>query len=183
MILHGLKIRLNKAKCLWVKQLYPILWAYRTTLRIPTGESPFNLAYETETMISLEIGLPSTRVEQYNESNNSECQRANLDLLPELRHEAQLRMATYRQKIARYYNTKVKPKIFWAGDLVLRKVKILKPLDQGKLSLNWEGLYKISAQIGCLSATLRSGTYQLETLGGSAILRIWNADNLKLYYQ
>ena len=87
-ILHGLKTRLNEAKGLWIKELYPVLWAYRTTLRIPTGESPFNLAYGMEAMIPLKIGLPSTRVEQYNEPNNFECRRADLDLLPELRHEA-----------------------------------------------------------------------------------------------
>ena len=57
-ILHGLKTRLNEAKGLWVEELYPVLWAYRTTLRIPTGESPFNLAYGMEVIIPLEIGLP-----------------------------------------------------------------------------------------------------------------------------
>ena len=110
-------------------------------------------------MIPLEIELPSIRVEQYNEPDNSECWRADLDLLPELRREAQLHMATYRQKIARYSNTKVKPKVFQPGDLVLRKVEISKPLDQGKLSPNWEGPYRILE-------TNRSGTYRLETLEG-----------------
>ena len=45
-ILHELKIRLNEVKSLWVEELYPILWAYRTTPRIPMGESPFILAME-----------------------------------------------------------------------------------------------------------------------------------------
>ena len=72
-ILHGLKIRLNEAKGLWIEELYPVLWAYRTIPRIPMGESSFNLVYETEVMISLEIRLPSIRVEQYSESSNFEC--------------------------------------------------------------------------------------------------------------
>ena len=95
-ILHELKTRLHEAKGLWVEELNSVLWAYRTTLRIPIGESPFSLAYGMEAMIPLEIGLPSTRVEQYREPENSECRRADLDLLPELRREAQLRMASYR---------------------------------------------------------------------------------------
>ena len=95
-ILHGLKTRLNEAKGLWVEELNSILWAYRTTPRVPTGESPFSLAYGTEAMIPLEIRLPSTRVEQYREPDNSECRRVDLDLLLELRREAQLRMASYR---------------------------------------------------------------------------------------
>ena len=106
------------------------------TPRVPTGESPFSLAYGTEAMIPLEIGLPSTRVEQYREPDNSECRRADLDLLSELRREAQLRMAFYRQKVARYYNAKVKLKLFRPGDLVLRKAEVSKPLDREKLSPN-----------------------------------------------
>ena len=147
-ILHGLKIRLNEAKGLWVDELNSVLWAYRMTPHIPTGESPFSLAYGTEAMILLEIGLPSTRVEQYQEPNNFECRRADLDLLPELRDETQLRMTSYRQKVARYYNAKVRPKLFRPGDLVLRKAEVSKPLDQGKLALNWEGPYMVADTYG-----------------------------------
>ena len=64
-ILHGLKTQLNTARGLWVEELHSILWAYRTIPRIPIGETPFNLIFRTEAMIPLEIGLPSTRVEQY----------------------------------------------------------------------------------------------------------------------
>ena len=80
-------------------------------------------------MIPLEIGLPSARVEYYNESSNSEYRRADLDLLSEIRQQAQVRMAAYRQKVARYYNSKVKLKIFHLGDMILRKVKVSKSLD------------------------------------------------------
>ena len=99
MILHGLKIRLNEAKGFWVKELYPILWAYRTTPRISMRESPFNLAYGIEAMIPLEIGLSSARIEQYIEPSNSECRRADLDLLSEVRQQAQVWMAAYRQRV------------------------------------------------------------------------------------
>ena len=59
-------------------------------------ESSFNLAYRIEAMIPLKIGLPSIRVEQYNEPSNSECRRADLDLLPEVRQQAQIWMAIYQ---------------------------------------------------------------------------------------
>ena len=106
------------------------------------------MVYGMEAMILLEIGLPSTRVEQYREPGNFECRRANLDLLPKLRCEAQLRMASYRQRVARYYNAKVKPKLFRPGDLVLRKAEVSKPLDQGKLAPNWEGPYMVADAYG-----------------------------------
>ena len=56
------------------------------------------------------------------------------------------------------------------------KAEVSKPQDQGKLSLNWEGPYKIAD-------TCRPDAYRLETLEGMAILQTWNADNLKLYHQ
>ena len=80
-IVHGLKTRLNEAKDLWMEELYPILWVYRTTPRIPMGESSFNLTYGTKAMIPLEIGLPSVRMEQYSEPSNSKYRRADLNLL------------------------------------------------------------------------------------------------------
>ena len=99
-----------------------------------------------------------------------------MDFLPELRREAQLRMASYRQKVARYYNARVKPKLFQPGDLVLRKAEVLKPLDRRKLSPNWEGPYKVADTCG-------PRAYRLETLEGTTIPQTWNAGNLRMYYQ
>ena len=85
-------------------------------------------------------------------------------------------MASYRQRVARYYNAKVRPKLFRPGDLVLRKAEVSKPLDQGKLAPNWEGPYKVADTYG-------PRAYRLETLEGKPIPRTWNADNLKLFCQ
>ena len=98
-ILYGLKIRLNETKDLWVEELYSILWAYRIIPRIPTGESPFNLAYGIKMMILLEIELPSARVERYNEPSNSEYRRVDLDLLSKVRQQTQVWMAAYWQRV------------------------------------------------------------------------------------
>ena len=89
---------------------------------------------------------------------------------------AEVRMAAYQQKVARYYDRKVKRKIFWPGDLVLQKAEVSKPTEQGKLSPNWEGPYIVTE-------TLRPGAYKLEYLDGMVVPRTWNADNLKVYYQ
>ena len=115
-------------------------------------------------MISLEIGLPSIKVEQYNEPCNSKCQRSDLDLLPKVRQQAQVRMAAYRQRIVRNYNAKVKPKVFRPEDLVLRKAEVSKPLDQKKLSPNWERFYRIIE-------TLRSDAYRLKIFNETTIPR------------
>ena len=51
--------RLEGAKGLWPEEFLNILWAYRTTARTPTGETPFRLTFGTEPVIPVEIGLTS----------------------------------------------------------------------------------------------------------------------------
>ena len=95
-ILHGLKTRLDKAKWAWVEQLPTILWAYRTTSRVSTGETPFNLVYGTEALIPVEIGIGSARVEKFDEQVNQEVLRENLDLIDEQREKACMRLEAYQ---------------------------------------------------------------------------------------
>lgn len=65
---------------MWDKELHHIFWAYQTTKRVPMCEIPFNLAFGTEVVILLEVGLPSLRVRNFDE-DNSKWLRANLDFL------------------------------------------------------------------------------------------------------
>ena len=87
-LLQGIKIRLEKAKGTWADELYHVLWAYRTIQRLPTGETPFALAFRTEAVIPIELKLPSVRVVAFNEHHNSQGLKANLDLLDEKREVA-----------------------------------------------------------------------------------------------
>jgi len=71
-----LRTRLEGAKGTWVDELPSILWTYRTTSRVATGETPFNLVYGTEALISIEISAKSPRLMAYEEENgvkNSEA--------------------------------------------------------------------------------------------------------------
>ena len=114
------------------------------TTRTPTGETPFNLTYGTEAVISVEVGLTSLRREFFDKQDNNDQLKQNLDLVDEVRDQAAQRMAKYKQKIAEYYNRRVKLKKFNIGDLVLRKVTpATKDPTQGKLGPNWEGLYRV----------------------------------------
>ncbi|XP_075658731.1 uncharacterized protein LOC142628535 [Castanea sativa] len=67
----------------------------RTTARTPTGETPFNLAYGTEAVIPIEIGLTSLRKEFFDEHNNDNQLKLNLDCLDEVRDQDFQRMAKY----------------------------------------------------------------------------------------
>jgi len=174
-LLQGIKARLERARGSWVDELQHVLWAYRTTQRVPTGETPFNLAFGTEAVIPLEFGIPSLRVEEFDKDTNAIWLRANLDLVEESRERAAMKMASYRQRVARYYNTRAKPKEFRSGDLVLRRAEISQPSEQGKLAPNWEGPYYVEEVV-------RPGTYRLKSLDGVVLPRPWNSANLRIYY-
>ncbi|XP_077215762.1 uncharacterized protein LOC143850388 [Tasmannia lanceolata] len=47
----------------WAEEVLNVLWAYRTTPRTATGESPFSLTFGVEAVIPIEIGIPSPCVE------------------------------------------------------------------------------------------------------------------------
>ena len=52
---------LEKAKGKWVDKLPRVLWVYRITPRRSTRTTPFALAYGMETVIPIEIGMPTTK--------------------------------------------------------------------------------------------------------------------------
>uniref|UniRef100_A0A2N9EYJ1 Uncharacterized protein n=1 Tax=Fagus sylvatica TaxID=28930 RepID=A0A2N9EYJ1_FAGSY len=90
-LLKMIKTRLEGAKGLWPEELPNILWAYRTTARTPTGETPFRLTYGTEAVIPVEVGLTTWRTNNYDEESNDAQLRSNLDLVDEVRDQAEAR--------------------------------------------------------------------------------------------
>ena len=76
-----IKTRLEGRKGAWVEQLPEILWAYRTTHKTATGETPFALTFGTEAVIPVEIGVALPRVANYYEATNDSQLAINLDLL------------------------------------------------------------------------------------------------------
>ena len=121
-MLKIIKTRLEGAKGAWPEGLQNVLWAYRTTTRVPTRETPFRLTFSTKTVIPVEIGLMSFRVKTYEDQKNQQEFNSNLDLVDKVKEEAMKRMAKHKEAMARYYNRKVKVRRFNTGDLVLRKV-------------------------------------------------------------
>ncbi|GLU18333.1 hypothetical protein SLE2022_346390 [Rubroshorea leprosula] len=129
-----------------------------------------------EAVIPIEIGVPSFRVTHFDEGRNGQLLRENLDLLDEVREEARLRTLVYKQKIANFYNKRVRPRTFKVGDLVLRKAGLTGFETQfGKLAPNWEGPYAVAE-------VPHPGAYVLQDTEGKRVPRVWNANNLKKFY-
>ena len=78
--------------------------AYRTTQKSVTRETPFALAFGTEAVAPVEVGLKSPRIKLASVEHNDEALRLNLDLLYEKREQVQWRTEDYQRKTARYYN-------------------------------------------------------------------------------
>ena len=165
------------AKGAWPEELPSFLWAYRTTARTPTGETPFNLTYGTEIVIPVEVGLTSLRREFFDEQINDDQLKQNLDYLDEVRDQASQRMAKYQQKMAEYYNRRVKLKRFNIRDLILWKVTpATKDPTQGKLGPTWERPHRV-IHYSCQES------YHLEDSEGKRLPRPWNVEHLKRYYE
>ena len=179
-LLKIIKTQLEGAKGIWPDELPSVLWAYRTTARTPTGETPFRLACRTDAVILAEIGLTSYWVENYKEDKNGENEEAlrlQLDLVDEVRATAEKKLAQYQNLMAKHYNSSVRHRDFQVGNLVIRKVMCAtKDPSQGKLGPNWEGPYRITSW-------QRKGTYHLKTLDGWKLQHPWNTEHLRKYYQ
>ena len=141
----ALKTKIENLKGKWVEYLPEVLWAYKTTRKSATQETPFALAYGTEAVAPVEVGQKSPRVEFANTEHNEEILRLNLDLLEEKHEQVLNRAEDYHRKTVKYYDRRIRPKSFKPGDLVLKKLLPSRndPTHR-KLGPNWEGPYVVS---------------------------------------
>ena len=65
-----MKTKLEDLKGRWTDELPKVLWAYRTTARSITRETPFSLSYGYEAMVPAKIEAGSLRRENYNPEHN-----------------------------------------------------------------------------------------------------------------
>ncbi|XP_031106229.1 uncharacterized protein LOC116010872 [Ipomoea triloba] len=152
-IMEGLKKRIEEEGGAWVDQLDYILWAYRTTPRRATRETPFSLTYGFEAKVPVEILNPTRRVQLYDDQTNEETMQIEKNFLEERRDVAERRVAEYQRSVKRYQDARTNPKYFDIGDLVLRDREASQPTSGGKMAKKWEGPYRVSAIV-------RPGTYK-----------------------
>ena len=100
----ALKTKLEDLKGKWAEYLPEVLWAYQTTRKSATKETLFALAFGTEAVAPVEIGLKSQKIELASVEHNKEALRLNLDLLDEKREQVLKRTEDYQRKTTRYYD-------------------------------------------------------------------------------
>ena len=87
-MLKIIKTRLEGTKGECPEELQNVLWVYKTTTRVATGETPFRLTFGTKAIISVEVGLTSYQVKTYEYQKNQQELNNNLDLIDKVREEA-----------------------------------------------------------------------------------------------
>ena len=171
-----LKKRLEERNGAWVDELPGVLWAYRTTQNISTGETPFSLAFGTDAVIPAEIRIPSHRTAYFDKAENASLIASNLDFVEEKRAKAELKVAIYQHRVSDLYDKRVRPRSFKKGDLVLRRVtQNTRVSSEGSFGANWEGPFRIDKPVG-------SGAYRLLYMDGTIVKHPWNAAMLRKYY-
>ena len=93
-------------------------------MRTVTGETPFKLAYGSEVVIPTEVHMANHKVMRYQDEENEEQLRLNLDLIDKIRMNAEQRTARYKSLMARQYDAMVKPRRFNIGDFILKRVSL-----------------------------------------------------------
>nr|GEX71272.1 reverse transcriptase domain-containing protein [Tanacetum cinerariifolium] len=74
-------------------------WCENLNIKQSNGDTPFSLAYGTEAVIPVEIGMPSIRCAEVNQAKNDKELLLNLDILEERRDKAAVREARNKAKM------------------------------------------------------------------------------------
>ncbi|XP_013674251.1 uncharacterized protein LOC106378704 [Brassica napus] len=100
-MVNMLKKRLEGSQGNWAEELHGVLWAYRTTPKTATQETPNALVYGAEAIIPTEMHVKTTISGTTSQEENHELMSLSLDLLDEKREAARLRNRAYQQEVAK----------------------------------------------------------------------------------
>jgi hypothetical protein len=176
LICNGIKKRLlaplERAKHAWVDELLSVLWSLRTMPNAAIQETPFFLVHGAEAVLPVEITHEAPRIAAYEETTSIEELQDDVDTLDEARDVALARVTQHQQSLQNYHSSRVRPRSFIVGDLVLQ----LKQDGHGKLESPWVGPYIVTEVIP-------GGAYQLQDKKtGKDESNPWNAEQLRCFY-
>jgi hypothetical protein len=162
----------------WHEKLPLALWGYRTSIRTPTGATPYSLVYGMEAVLPIELEVPSLRVMIENEINEADWlsdRFSELMLFDERRLRALYHIQGYQRRIARAFNKKVKSRDLIEGDMVVKEIRAPIFDPRGKFRPKWAGPYIIKT-------ILDGGAAVILDLDGNEFSNLVNLDQLKRYY-
>jgi hypothetical protein len=139
---------------------------------VATQETPFFLVHGTEAVLPVEITHEAPRVTAYDETTSTEALQDDVDALDESRDKALARAMQYQQSLRNYHSSRVCPRSFVVGDLVLR----LKQDGHDKSESPLVGPYIVTEVIP-------GGAYRLQDKKiGKDESNPWNAEQLRCFF-
>jgi hypothetical protein len=105
-------------KSKWAEELLRVIWSHNTTTSRTTQFSPFKLPYGEEATLPEELCLGTWR----DIPSSDEDLKASVQNIEEVRLQAAANQSSYQEETRRWKNKKIRPKLIWSGDLVLRKI-------------------------------------------------------------
>lgn len=84
---------------------------YQTSKRTSTQVTPFSLVYGAEAVVLVEILEPSAQLALASKVKDSREQIYDVEAIEERRSKAEQRWSTYRKRISRAYNKRVKARL------------------------------------------------------------------------
>jgi hypothetical protein len=175
-----MKNKIEKNPRRWHEVLSEGLWAHRISRHGATKVTPFELVYDQEAVLPVEVNLDAYRLAKQNDLSAVDYYNSmmdNIDEVTDKRIKALKEIEKDKVRVVRAYNKRVKDKSFQVGDLVWKTVLPLgmKSNKFGKWSPSWEGPYRIVKVIF-------GNSYMMETLQGDCLPRAINGRYLKKYY-
>jgi hypothetical protein len=91
----------------WHKELPSVLWALRTKVNRATRDTPFNLVYGADAVLSPEMYLESARVAHFDAKHQAEARELDSNMLEERRNTTLVNVQKYQESLKKYYNKSV----------------------------------------------------------------------------
>ena len=127
----------------WDTRILVVLWAYRTTCKKLTDQTPFKLAYEQEVVMPMEYIVPSLKIATLTDLEDEETVEERLLHLVEL--EEDRFVVGFHQQVQKnreksWHDRHIKSKAIKEGDLVLMYDSKFARFPR-KFRMHWLGPY------------------------------------------
>jgi transposase InsO family protein len=103
MVLQALKDRIyddaSNYATRWLAELPHVIWGQRTQVSSATGFSPFFLVYGSEAILPTDVAFGAPRIQSYEEGEDEQTRRVDLDGLEEQRLATIMRQARHDQQL------------------------------------------------------------------------------------
>nr|GEU31380.1 reverse transcriptase domain-containing protein [Tanacetum cinerariifolium] len=146
---HGLKRILErivgKNRASWSDKLDDAQWAFCTAFKTPIGCTSYKLVYRKACHLSIELehkAYWALKHANFNLLTAGDHQKVQLNELNELCDQAYENSLIYKEKTKRIHDSKIKDRIFNAGDRVLFNSRL--NIFSGKLKTRWTGPFTVT---------------------------------------